>query len=631
MEELAGIIILGIFAQWFAWRVKIPAILPLIVIGLLVGPLSTLFTADGSKLISPIFQVAGENEVGRGLFPGESLFYFVSLAIGVILFEGGLTLQFREVRETQRSILRLISLGSLITFVGGGLAAHYIMDLGWSISFLFAGLIIVTGPTVIAPILQNIPLNRNVSTVLKWEGILIDPLGALVAVLVFEFISSTDHGIGFTGEALRTFVQIVIYGGTLGFLAGYALFHIIKRELVPHYLLNVFILAYVLFIFVLSDQLAHESGLLAVVVMGLVLANKDVPRIKEILSFKESLSVLLISILFILLAANMNMSELRLLTEDWRPLALFGCVILVLRPLSVFISTARGNLSVNEKLFISWVGPRGIVAAGIASLFGLKLAADGVPGAEYITPLVFMIVLGTVLINATTARLVARLLKVIQDTSSGVLVLGANDFAITISEYLKEQGREVFLVDSNSSNIRRARERGLRGIVGNIYNSDLSDEYDLLDVGYMLALTGSNDVNSYAINRYEDIFGERGAHRLITAEEMKSPGATADNVHIFSHTDDFINLSEAHREAGEIHERELYSQRELLDLLLIAAEEKYSIPLFIKAPDGTLNVLPYDPESLDVDSGGYHLVYLGVKLPDVKSSPQTVTEEQGKL
>ncbi len=619
MEELAGIIVLGIFAQWFAWRIRVPAILPLIVIGLLVGPVSTLFTADGEKLISPIFHVIGEDNLGKGLFPGESLFYFVSLSIGVILFEGGLTLRFREVQETQRSILRLISIGSLITFVGAGLATHFIIGLGWSVSFLFAALIIVTGPTVIAPILQNIPLNRNVSTVLKWEGILIDPLGALVAVLVFEFIRSTDHGLGFTGEAVRTFIQIIIYGGTLGFLMGYALFHIIKRELVPHYLLNVFILAYVLFIFVVSDQLAHESGLLAVVVMGLVLANKDVPRIKEILSFKESLSVLLISILFILLAANMNMDELRLLTEDWRPIALFGFVILVLRPLSVFVSTARGNLDFNEKLFISWVGPRGIVAAGIASLFGLKLAADGVPGAEYITPLVFMVVLGTVLINATTARLVARLLGVIQDSSNGVLILGANDFAIEIGKYLMDEGREVFLVDSNPSNIRRAREKDLKGIEVNIYTSDLSDEFDLLDVGYLLALTGSNDVNEYAIRRYEDMFGERGAYRLITSDELKASTPPEDREHIFSFADDFINLSEAHRESAVVHELPLSGQAELAGLLQEAKRENYSVPLFLKSPDGTLQMIPHDISTVSVEEGGYQLVYLGVQLPGAKS------------
>jgi NhaP-type Na+/H+ or K+/H+ antiporter len=614
MEELAGIIILGIFAQWFAWRIRVPAILPLIVIGLLVGPLSTLVTEDGTKLIDPIFKMGEVEGEGRGLFPGESLFWFVSLAIGIILFEGGLTLQFREVKETQRSILRLISIGSLITFIGAGLATHYIMGLGWSVSFLFAALIIVTGPTVIAPILQNIPLNRNVSTVLKWEGILIDPLGALVAVLVFEFISSTDHGLGFTGEAVRTFVQIIIYGGTLGFLAGYGLYQIIKRELVPHYLLNVFILAYVLLIFVVSDQLAHESGLLAVVVMGLVLANKDVPRIKEILSFKESLSVLLISILFILLAANMDMDQLRLLTEDWRPLALFGCVILVLRPLSVFISTARGNLSYNEKLFVSWVGPRGIVAAGIASLFGLKLAADGVPGAEYITPLVFMVVLGTVLINATTARLVARLLNVIQDSSSGVLILGANDFALTIGSYLRDQGREVVVVDSNPSNIRRAQDRGLRGLIANIYSSDLTDEYDLLDVGYMLALTGSNDVNKYAIRRYEDIFGERGAYRLITAEELKGEVSVEDPDYLFSPQDDFINMSEAHREAASVHEWPVNDRQELLAAITEARREKYAIPLFLKYADGSLHVPARDLKQMELPDGPYTLVYLGVRL-----------------
>ena len=279
MEELAGIIVLGIAAQWLAWRLRIPAILPLIIFGLLVGPLSSYFTGDapgelGPKLINPRFD--GEH----GLFPGDSLFYFVSLSIGIILFEGGLTLKFQELRNTQRSIFRLISLGSIVTFIGAGLAAYYIMGLDPAICFLFAGLIIVTGPTVIAPILQNIPLNRNVSTVLKWEGILIDPIGALVAVLVYEFIRSTG-GLGtFTMTAIGTFVRVVITGFAFGYLGGLALYQIIKRNWVPHYLLNIFILGWVLFIFVDSDLLEHESGLLAVVVMGLVLANKDTPKIK---------------------------------------------------------------------------------------------------------------------------------------------------------------------------------------------------------------------------------------------------------------------------------------------------------------------------------------------------------------
>jgi NhaP-type Na+/H+ or K+/H+ antiporter len=621
MEELAGIIVLGIFAQWFAWRIRVPAILPLIVIGLLVGPLSTLITSDGGKLINPIYN--GET----GLFPGRSLFYFVSLAIGVILFEGGLTLKIKEVKETQRSILRLISLGSLITFIGAGLAAHFIIGLTWNISFLFAGLIIVTGPTVIAPILQNIPLNRNVATVLKWEGILIDPIGALIAVLVFEFVSTAGLGVGYTSQALIQFAQVVLLGGALGFISGMALYQIIKRELVPHYLLNVFVLAFVLMVFVCSDVLAHESGLLAVVVMGLVLANKDVPRIEEILSFKESLSVLLISILFILLAANMDMSELELLVRDWRPIALFGFVALVLRPLSVFVSTYNGNLSLAEKLFISWVGPRGIVAAGIASLFGLTLAEKGVPNAEYITPLVFMIVLGTVLLNATTARLVARLLGVVQDASGGVLILGANNFAITIGAYLKEQGRTVHLVDSNPGHIIKAERAGLEGIVANVYNTELAEQYELLDVGYLLAFTSSDEVNAYALNRYKKIFGERGAYRLITVDELKGVQQTEDK-YLFSRTEDFINLSESNRESSTIREIPFSTQEELAQWLSRAKKDITVAPIFIKSPDGSLETVPHDVNDLAMVEGDYFLVCLGSELTALPDMAQGVIPEE---
>jgi len=295
MLELAGTIILGIFAQWIAWRIRVPAILPLIITGLLVGPISSLMTEDGTKLLQPIYNEA----TGEGLFPGEYLFYFVSLAIGIILFEGGLTLKRQEISGTGPIIFRLITIGPTVTFVGAGLAAHFIMALPWPIAFLFAGLIIVTGPTVIAPILQNVPLHRNVATLLKWEGILIDPIGALVAVLVFEFIRSAEGGLGFTTHALIAFGQIILIGLALGALAAFALYELIRRDFIPNYLLNVFTLAFVLGVFVFANVMAEESGLVSVVVMGMVLGNLDVPRLRDILSFKESLSVLLISILFI--------------------------------------------------------------------------------------------------------------------------------------------------------------------------------------------------------------------------------------------------------------------------------------------------------------------------------------------
>ena len=239
MLELAGIIILGILAQWVAWKFKIPAILPLILIGLFVGPISTLMSEDGTQWIQPIWN--GE----EGLFPGESLFYFVSLAIGIILFEGGLTLKMGEVKKVGGVIGKLISLGSLITFLGAGAAAHFVFGLDWKISFLFAGLIIVTGPTVITPILRNIPLKKDVSAVLKWEGILIDPIGALVAVLVFEFIN-VGAGYEYTKDALIEFGKIILFGTTFGFTFAHALAFAINKKFIPHYLLNVASLSVVL-------------------------------------------------------------------------------------------------------------------------------------------------------------------------------------------------------------------------------------------------------------------------------------------------------------------------------------------------------------------------------------------------
>ena len=444
MLELAGIIILGIVAQWVAWKLKIPAILPLLLIGLLVGPIAAEYLSDdGGKWIEPIWN--GE----KGLFPGDGLYYFVSLAISIILFEGGLTLKRSEIKNVGPVITKLITLGSAITFFGAGVVAHYIFDLGWELSFLFSGLIIVTGPTVITPILRNIPLKKDISTVLKWEGILIDPIGALVAVLVFEFISVGGGG-AFTKTALIEFGKILLFGTTFGFTFAHALAFSINKKLIPHYLLNVVALSAVLLVFVLSEIFAHESGLLAVVVMGMVLGNGNLANLKELLYFKESLSVLLISILFILLSANINIEDLFLL-YTWKTVVLFAVVVFIIRPIAVFASTLNSNLKLNEKLFISWVGPRGIVAAGIASLFGSKLIKQGVDGAEYITPLVFMIVLGTVLLNATTARFFAKIVGVFLKKSDAVLFVGASKPVRLIAKFLKNKGKRVILIDSNKN------------------------------------------------------------------------------------------------------------------------------------------------------------------------------------
>ena len=602
MLELAGIIILGIIAQWFAWRLKLPAILPLILIGLLVGPIATLYTADGSKLIEPVWN--GE----KGLFPGEGLYYFLSLAISIILFEGGLTLKRSEVRNVGPVISKLITVGTLVTFFGAGFAAHFLFDFSWQISFLFSSLIIVTGPTVITPILRNIPLKKDISAVLKWEGILIDPIGALVAVLVFEFIS-VGEGQEYTKTALIDFGKILLFGFTFGFTFAHALAFVIKKNYVPHYLLNVVSLSVVLLVYVESDILAHESGLLAVVVMGMVMGNLDLPNLKELLYFKESLSVLLISILFILLAANINISDMELI-YNWNTAILFVAIVFIIRPIGVFLSTKGSSLKFKEKLFISWVGPRGIVAAGIASLFGSKLLQKGEPGAEYITPLVFMIVLGTVLLNATTARYVAKWLGVFLKHSEGILIIGASKMSRLIANYLKQNNRHVVLIDNNHAHIKQAKKLGLEAMVADVYSDTLGDNIELNDMGYLMALTGSAEINEYVIVRFKDQFGENGSFRLVSAEEMNDPKNNPEEG-LFSHTDDFIKLMEAIRSYPAVHEIELKDGKHYKQLIDITNEDDEIIPIFIKAPDGEIHIITSFSESFTTISEGYKLVYLG--------------------
>jgi len=608
MIELAGIIILGIVAQWVAWKFKIPAILPLLLIGLLVGPIAAEFLSeDGGKWIEPIWN--GE----KGLFPGDGLYYFVSLAISIILFEGGLTLKRSEIKNVGPVITKLITLGSAITFFGAGLVAHHVFNLGWELSFLFSGLIIVTGPTVITPILRNIPLKKDISAVLKWEGILIDPIGALVAVLVFEFISVGGGG-GFTKTALIEFGKILLFGTTFGFTFAHALAFSINKKFIPHYLLNVVALSAVLLVFVLSDIFAHESGLLAVVVMGMVLGNSNLANLKELLYFKESLSVLLISILFILLSANINIEDLFLL-YTWKTVVLFVVVVFIVRPIAVFASTWNSNLKLNEKFFISWVGPRGIVAAGIASLFGSKLIKQGVEGAEYITPLVFMIVLGTVLLNATTARFFAKIVGVFLKKSDAILFVGASKAVRIIASFLKSKGKRVILIDSNKNYIKEASDDGLEAFKVDVYDDELANNIELNDVGYLIALTGSDAVNKHALNKFSENFGEQGAYKLASSKEIIE-ASSKERESFFTPNDDYINLCEAYRENSTINKVNISNQKEYDSSLEILSKEEKSIPLFIETKEG-IYLLP-EFEKNNTSKENIKLYYLGKIITSIK-------------
>ncbi|HER34097.1 MAG TPA: sodium:proton antiporter, partial [Halothiobacillaceae bacterium] len=353
--SLTAIVVLGIAAQWLSWRVKVPPILFLLLIGIALGPIFGLLEPDA-------------------LF-GDLLFPIVSLAVGVILFEGSLTLRFRDIQGVSSTILRMVSLGAAISWGVAATAAHWFVGLEWSIAFLFGAMVVVTGPTVIAPLLRIVRPTARVSKILRWEGIIIDPIGALLAVLVFEFIvTQSQTGASGMSGVILPFLELVTIGAFLGVVGGWLLGQALARHALPDYLINVTVLASVLAVFTTSNVLAEESGLLAVTVMGIWLANMRGVPLEDILHFKETLSILFISGLFILLAARIEPATLS--QVGLGAVLVLAAIVFVAQPLKVWLSTIGSDLNWREKVMIAWIGPRGIVAAAVSGLFAIKLVEE---------------------------------------------------------------------------------------------------------------------------------------------------------------------------------------------------------------------------------------------------------------
>lgn len=604
MVELAGIVVLGIIAQWIAWRIQMPAILPLIAFGLVIGPILSAEVFLGYKLIDP-----------TKIIPSDLLNTLVSLSVGVILFEGGLTLKIREVKQVASVVRNLLILGTIITLIGGGLAAHYFLGMDWKIAFLFGSLIIVTGPTVIGPILRNAQPNSKISTVLKWEGIVIDPVGAFVAVLVYEFILS-GAGTEYTFTAIIAFFKTLLLGAAAGFFSGILLYQLIKRSLIPHYLLNVVSLGLVFFAFAAAEYFAHESGLLSVTVMGVYLANKRISQFSEILNFKETLTILLISILFIILSANINLEQLALLGENavW----VFVIVVFLLRPLVVLLSSIKSNLNWKEKLFIAWIGPRGIVAAAVSSIFALKLIRSDVlepevaKDAELLIPLTFMIILGTVVLQGTTAKIFAKLLGVKRGASDGYVFLGAHEGARILATYLHENNVEVTMVDTSHTNVNDARSHGLKVIEGNIMSEDISDDISTMDVGNFFALTPNPELNKLAVKRFEE-FNISRSYRLISKNEMRYSNLRRPKNLLFTDIADHYKIMELSKLSPKLHEVPVQGEESIHKV--VETLDERSIPVFLKQKDGRiLPVVLGDQSEILEDTIG--LIILG-KEPQV--------------
>jgi NhaP-type Na+/H+ or K+/H+ antiporter len=501
VEHITGMLaligVLSLLCQWVGWKLRLPAILPLLLCGLLLGP--------GLGILDP-------DEIF-----GDLLFPIISLGVAVILFEGALTLNFKEIKEHGRMVTHLVTIGAFITWACIAPAAHYLLGFDWAIAMLFGALVVVTGPTVIVPMLRTVQPKSNLASILRWEGIVIDPIGALLAVLVFEYIAVTADP---TTHVLNALGLTLVLGFGLGAAGGYLTGLAIRKNLFPHYLRNTAVLTIMLGIFVGSNILQEESGLLTVTVMGIWLANMRGVDIADILEFKETLTVLLISALFILLAARLDSGAM--LDLGLGGVGVLLVAMFIARPLSIWISGLGTNLSSKDKWFLSWVAPRGIVAAAISSLFAIKLETVGLEGASSIVPLVFLIIIGTVVIQSLTAGRWAKFLGVKEGSNQGVLIFGASKFSRELASILISKNIKVILADNNWDSIRQARMDNIPVYFGNPASEHASNFMDLSGIGRVLVMSPYRQLNPLVTFHFQDLMGTEKVYGLNNADSASA-------------------------------------------------------------------------------------------------------------
>lgn len=574
IAALAAIGMVALACQWLAWALRLPAILFLLLAGMVAGPVAGWLDPDA-------------------LF-GDLLFPLVSLSVAVILFEGSLTLRLDEIRGLGAVVRNLVTVGVAITWAITAVAAWWLIDFSWPLAILFGAVTVVTGPTVIVPMLRTVRPVAAVSNVLRWEGIVIDPIGALLAVLVFEWIASGRGGAGL-GHTLLEFGAMIGIGVGLGVAAGQALGEVLRRYWLPEYLHEVGTLTVVFGVFALSDALKPESGLLAVTVMGMWLANMRDVNVDRILDFKESLSILLISGLFILLAARIDLAAFA--TLGWGALGVFLVMQIVARPAKVAAATLGSSLSWRERALLAWIGPRGIVAAAVAALFSLRLEQHDNPviaaQAGLLVPLTFAVIVGTVLLQSATARPLARALGVAEPDPKGLLIIGANLVARAVGKALVDHGFRVMLTDTDWGNVRAARMAGLPVYWGNPVSEHADRHLDLVGIGRMLGLSPHAELNALASLKYKGELGRDQVYTALNKREKKAPeqlrvGARHQGYTLFGEEVFLGDLAAALANGGEIHSTNLTESFDFDDLL-----SKYrgkAVPLFALTPRGRLDL-----------------------------------------
>jgi len=498
----------GIFAQSVAHHLRIPGIVLLLITGVLLGP-------DVSGVIQPETL-------------GSALNIITGFAVAVILFEGGLNLKIQRLKRARRAIRQMITIGGAVTVVGGMLTTRWLFGWDWRTSILFGTLVMVTGPTVINPLLRRFKVKSNVSAVLEAEGVLLDAVGAVVAMIALEVALSPKAGLVATAVMFATRLG---FGTLVGLLGGVLLVTLLKRRnVVPEGLENVFTLCLVLAMFQGANVLLPESGIVAVTVAGVLVGNFQSYIQRELAEFKEALTVMLIGMLFILLAADVRLDEVYALGLPGIITVLV--LMFVVRPINVVVGTFGTRLNWREKCFIGWIGPRGIVAAAVASLFAVELNTYGIAGGNELRALVFMVITVTVLSAGLTGGAVAQILDLRRPSNSGWVILGANELSRATAKILIENNEEVICIDDNPDVCRAAEKDCTRVIFGNGLKTHNLLRAEIDTRAGALAITGNEEMNLLFIQKVREetklphiFMALQGQHERVTVDMVHQTGS----------------------------------------------------------------------------------------------------------
>lgn len=483
--------VLGIGAQWVAWRTGWPAIALMLVAGIFAGPVTGLI--DPHAAFGPLLEPA------------------ISIAVAVILFEGGLSLNFRELRKTEGAVTRLALIGIPVGWALGAVACYYVAGLVWPVAILFAGVLVVTGPTVVLPLLRQSNVAPRPRAILKWEAIVNDPFGALCAVITYEYLRRSEAGASL-GGVIVSLLAAAVLAGLIGYAVARAIAWAFPRGHVPEYLKAPVLLVAVIGTFVLSNLIQQETGLLAVTVMGVALANMKLDSLRDVHPFKENITVLLISGVFVLLSAQLDLEVLR--RFEWRFAGFLVALLLLVRPATVLLSLAFSRVPWNERLLIAWIAPRGVVAVAVSGLFALRLDRLGYSDGDILVTLSFAVVVTTIIAHGFSIRTVARWLKVTGASERGLLIVGSTDWSLALAEHLRSLDVPVLVSDSSWQRLAPARQRGIPTYHGEILAEATEEQLDLSQFQVLAATSENEAYNALVCSEFAPQIGRDAVYQL---------------------------------------------------------------------------------------------------------------------